>query len=197
VNLDDLHEKIRACTACGLREGCTQVVTGSGPPSAPIVFVGEAPGENEDKTGIPFVGDFGVLLRNSIERAQIPRQMCYITHLVRCRTPSDRVPAFDEIESCWPHMLALLKHIRPRILVTLGKPATFTMANKLGFRKKVGSLTITKLAGKPIYVKERTLYVFPVFHPAYALRGKENREKFKADLQYLGKAYPMWVARKD
>jgi uracil-DNA glycosylase family 4 len=197
MSLENLHEKIRACTACSLREGCTQVVPGDGASNAPIVFIGDAPGENEDETGLPFVGRSGTLLRDSIDHARIPKKSFYITNVVRCRPPKNRAPTFNEVESCWPHMIALLKQIRPRILVTLGKSATFTMAHKLGFSKKVGSRTITKLAGKPIYVKERTLYVFPILQPAHALRGKDNREKFSGDLQYLGKAYPMWIARKD
>lgn len=195
--LEALHQSIRECESCDLRKECTQVVPGDGTQTAPIMFVGEAPGADEDAQGIPFIGRSGSLLRDNLQKARIKEDIRYITNMVRCRPPDNRTPLPAELEACWPHMIATLRLIKPRILVTLGKPATFTMAHKLGFSKKVGQLSITKLAGKPIYVEERKLYVFPVFHPSYALRRRSSRDEFRAHIKYLGVAYRGWLERKD
>jgi DNA polymerase len=205
--LDKLREEIKTCTACGLRETCTQVVPGSGavdpsgteidPQEARILFVGEGPGANEDQAGRPFVGRSGDLLRETIKSSAIPPEYYYIDNTVRCRPPDNRDPMPGEIEACWPWMVKVLKTLkRVKIIVPMGKPAVRTMAFKLGFQKQIGQLPITKIAGKPIYLDDRKLYVYPMFHPAFAIRGNERREEFVAHLRYLGKAYPGWLQRK-
>jgi uracil-DNA glycosylase family 4 len=205
--LDELRKSIKLCTACGLRSGCTQVVPGCGavdpsgkeidPQDARILFVGEGPGANEDTAGRPFIGRSGNLLRESIKSSAIPDDFYYITNTVRCRPEDNRDPMPDEIEACWPWMVEVLKTLKKvKIIVPLGKPAVRTMAFKLGFQKQIGQLPITKIAGKPIYLEDRKLYVYPMFHPAFALRGYDRREEFVAHLRYLGKAYPGWLQRK-
>jgi DNA polymerase len=188
--------EIKNCQKCGLREQCTQTVPGEGEQQAVIMFVGEGPGQREDQQGIPFVGRAGALLRQSIMRAGIKPELHYITNIVRCRPPENRDPFPDEIEACWPWMLQTLKLIAPKILVPLGKSALYPLARQLGFSNKVGQLTITKLAGKPFYVEKRSLYVMPLFHPAYCLRRSDAREEFESHMLYLGKAYQGWCARK-
>lgn len=205
--LELLRTAMKECTACGLRAGCTQVVPGCGafgpggveidPQNARIVFVGEGPGENEDIVGRPFVGRAGNLLRQSIKSSAIPDPFYYITNTVRCRPPDNRDPMPDEIEACWKWTVRELKALtRTKIIVPLGKPAVRTLAFKLGFQKQIGQLPITKIAGKPIYMEARKLYVFPMFHPAFAMRGRDRQEEFVSHLRYLGKAYLGWLKRK-
>ena len=205
--LHDLRARIKECSACDLRKGCTQVVPGCGafdtagaeidPSEARILFVGEGPGAEEDKTGRTFVGWSGELLRRSIKAAGIPDDYYFIDNTVRCRPPDNRDPKPDEIEACWPWMVEVLKTLKLlKIIVPMGKPALRTMAFKLGFQKKIGQLPITKLAGKPFYLEDRGLYIFPLFHPAFANRQNDRRAEFIAHLQYLGKAYAGWVRRK-
>jgi DNA polymerase len=205
--LSELHTRVKECKACGLRATCAQVVPGSGafdpsgteidPKDARILFVGEGPGAEEDKVGRPFVGRSGNLLRMSIKAAAIPDDFYYITNTVRCRPPENRDPMPDEIEACWPWMAETLKALpNIKIIVPMGKPAVRTMAFKIGFQKEIGQLPITKIAGKPIYLQSRNLYVYPMFHPAYAIRGNDKTDEFGAHLRYLGKAYPGWLQRK-
>lgn len=193
--LDALHEKIRGCRKCELRAGCTQVVPGDGDAEAQIVIVGEAPGEDEDAQGIPFVGASGKHLRDIMQLNGMGEYKYYITNTARCRPPDNRVPNPSEIESCWPWTLEILKIIQPKILVPLGRPALMTLSLKYGFYKKVGQNPITKLAGVPIYLAERNVFVYPVFHPAYALRRSDAREAFNGHFGYLRKAIPGWLQR--
>lgn len=193
--LEDIYAEIRGCDRCGLRTGCTQVVPGEGPEDATMVFVGEAPGADEDKSGRPFVGRSGQHLRMMIRECRLPEDKIFITNTVRCRPPENRDPTPEEIESCWPWTVKLLQEIRPKVIVTLGKPALKTLSYKFQFTKKVGSLPITKVAGVPIYLEDRRCYVYPVLHPSYALRRNEAREDFAAQLRYLVVALPGWLRR--
>lgn len=196
--LQDLHAEIKKCNKCGLREQCTQVVPGDGEQTATILFIGEGPGQREDQIGIPFVGREGQLLRETMRSANIlqKKHLWYISNIVRCRPPDNREPLHGEVEACWEWTLKTLKVIAPKILIPLGKSALYPLAHRLGFSNKIGQLKITKLAGKPFYVEERSLYVMPFFHPSYARRRSDAREAFESHMQYLGKAYPGWSERK-
>ncbi|GAF70259.1 unnamed protein product [marine sediment metagenome] len=194
--LEVLHQQIVLCEQCDLcRQGRSQVVPGEGPEDALIAFFGEGPGQHEDEQGRPFVGRAGQFLRSTLQSNRIPWKDVYISNTVRCRPPDNRDPLPEEAEACWQWTLQTLKVIEPRIIVTLGKPALMTMARKLGFSKKVGQATITKLAGKPIFVEERNFYCFPMLHPAYALRRMDARESFSAHMKYLKVAIPGWLER--
>lgn len=196
--LEHLHSKMKACSKCDLRKQCTQVVPGEGSETATIMFIGEGPGQREDEIGIPFVGRSGQFLRASMRSANILQKehLWYITNVVRCRPPDNRDPHPSEVEACWEWTLGLLKTVAPKILVPLGKAALYPLAHKLGFSNKVGQLKITKLAGRPFYVEDRSIYVMPFFHPSYAIRRSDAREAFESHMMYLGKAYPGWSERK-
>ena len=196
--LEDLHEEIKQCQKCHLREGCTQVVPGDGADTATIMFVGEGPGEREDQMGIPFVGRGGQLLRGHMAATGIlqKKHLWYISNIIRCRAPDNRDPHPDEVEACWGWTLRALKIISPKILVPLGKSSLYPLARRLGFSNKIGQLTITKLAGKPFYVESRKIYVMPFFHPAYAMRRRDVDEEFRSHMMYLSKAYQGWSERK-
>lgn len=193
--LTQLHEKIGACKKCPLHLTCTQRVPGEGTLAASMVLLGEGPGAAEDEQGKPFVGRSGKFLRDQMRRNGLTTDHIYISNTVRCRPPNNRDPSPEEAEACWSWTSETLKLVRPRIIVTLGKPALITLARKLGFSRAVGQLSITKLTGKPIFVEDRNFYCFPMLHPAYALRRGEARAQFKADMKYLQMAVPGWLER--
>lgn len=194
--LEALHQQMMLCEKCDLcRQGRTQVIPGEGPEDAVVAFFGEGPGAEEDKLGRPFVGRSGQLFRSALQRERIPWKDIYISNTVRCRPPNNRDPLPEEADACWDWTLQTLQIIQPRIIVTLGKPALMTLAQKLGFSKQVAQGTITKLAGKPIFVEKRNFYCFPMLHPAYAARRRDAREDFNAHMKYLKLAIPGWLER--
>jgi DNA polymerase len=158
------------------------------------MFIGEGPGEQEDKQGLPFVGRSGQFLRSAIKRAGILDDV-FITNVVRCRPPDNRDPEPEEIEACWEWTQELLKAVKPKILVTLGKYSLTTLAYKLGFGSKVRQQSVTKIAGKPIYIEDRHFYCYPMVHPAYAMRGRTKRSEFIGHMRYLAISIPGWLRR--
>jgi len=178
--LAELGRAAAACTACDLSEHRTRVVFGSGSPGARVVFVGEAPGYNEDIRGEPFVGAAGKLLDELLrEIVGITREDVYICNVLKCRPPDNRDPTAHEIETCKPFLVKQIEIIRPDVVCTLGNFATRTLT---GRREGIG-----RLRRKTIRLEDR--YVFPMFHPAAALhRGDlydDVRKDFEALKQFL------------
>jgi uracil-DNA glycosylase family 4 len=160
--LEELAEQASTCVACRLAEGRTQVVFGMGDPQADLMFVGEGPGAEEDKQGLPFVGRSGQLLDRLIaEELGRTRAACYIANTTMCRPPGNRDPKPDEVLACWPWLEGKLRLIEPKVVVTLGN-----FASKKLLETDVG---ITKLRGKAY--PYRGGWLVPTFHPAAALRG--------------------------
>ena len=115
-----LQQKIRQCSSCPLREGCSAPVPGFGPSTAKIMIVGEAPGATEDKYGVPFCGDAGDRLEKLLSAAEVKREDVYLTNILRCRPPGNRTPKKKEIRQCYPWLLEEIKLIKPTTLITLG-----------------------------------------------------------------------------
>jgi uracil-DNA glycosylase len=159
---DALRDEALGCTRCPLAETRTQVVFGVGDPNADLVFVGEGPGAEEDKQGIPFVGRAGQLLTRLVEGIGLTRDDVYIANVVKCRPPGNRDPQPDEIEACRPYLEGQLDFLEPRVVVTLGNFAT-----KLLLDTKEG---ITKLRGREFPFRDGAVLI-PTFHPAAVLRG--------------------------
>lgn len=158
--LDDLARSLQDCTRCGLAETRINIVVGSGSPDAPVMFVGEAPGYNEDVQGLPFVGAAGRLLDELLrEILGLTRESVYIANVLKCRPPENRDPTTEEVETCRPFLLRQVDIIAPRIICTLGNFATRTLTDR-----REG---ISKLRRKVLRAGGR--YVFPMFHPAAAL----------------------------
>ena len=195
MDLDQLHTEIKACTGCPLRQGCTQVVPGEGNPKAGVVFFAEAPGAKEDEEGRPLIGRAGTFFRIGLHRAGIPEKDVYMSNIVRCRPEDNRDPLPEEMESCWKWTLQTLQLIKPKVLVPMGRPALVTLSQKLGFSKRVGQNPIMKLAGLPFYVEDKHFFVFPMYHPAFAIRRTTLKPEFRAHLLYLAKAIPGWMRR--
>lgn len=178
--LNELGQVASACTACELSEHRTTVVFGSGSAEARIMFVGEAPGYNEDIQGEPFVGAAGKLLDELLQEILgITRNEVYIGNVLKCRPPDNRDPTAHEIETCKPFLIRQIEIISPDVICTLGNFATRTLTNK-----REG---ISKLRRKPIRIDK--WFIFPMFHPAAALhRGDlydDVRKDFEALRQFL------------
>jgi uracil-DNA glycosylase family 4 len=162
ASFEELEREALACTKCPLAtQGRSQVVFGDGDPAADLVFVGEGPGAEEDKQGIPFVGRAGRLLTGLIADIGLRRDEVYIANVVKCRPPGNRDPQPDEIEACRPYLEAQLGFIDPAVVVTLGNFAT-----KLLLETKDG---ITKLRGREFPFRERAVLI-PTLHPSAVLR---------------------------
>lgn len=161
-----LTEKILSCDLCPLSHGRTQAVPGEGCFDAELMFVGEAPGQEEDLQGKPFVGRAGQLLTRIIEAMNFKRTEVFIANVVKCRPPENRSPSREEIEKCAPYLLTQVRLVRPKVIVSLGKVATdFFVPNRLG---------MSELRGH--FREFEGISVMPTFHPSYLLRNEGNIE---------------------
>ncbi len=168
-------EEARTCTRCKLAASRTNVVFGMGDPHADLMFIGEGPGAEEDRQGLPFVGRSGQLLdRLLMEELGITRAGVWISNVVRCRPPGNRDPEPDEIAACSAWMATQLELIAPKVIVTLGNFATrYLLVTKEG---------ITKLRGRT-FPHDSGAVIVPTFHPAAVLRGgAEPMAQLRADL---------------
>jgi uracil-DNA glycosylase len=163
LNLIAYGDVVAGCTKCALAQGRTQVVFGTGSPTAKLMFVGEAPGFHEDKQGVPFVGAAGKLLSKLLEGIGLSRDEVYIANVLKCRPPGNRDPLPEEIEACEPHLWRQIELIQPKLIATLGNFATKLLSGKPnGITQVHGRPQEVVLGGNPV-----TLY--PIFHPAAAL----------------------------
>jgi uracil-DNA glycosylase family 4 len=183
--LTDLNENaVRNCTRCTLCQQRTNTVFGEGDADADLLFIGEGPGADEDASGRPFVGRAGELLTKMIIAMGLSRETVFIANVVKCRPPGNRTPTPDEVATCWEYLLQQIQVIRPKVIVTLGNPATQTM-----LQTKTG---ITRLRGTFQPLPDLApglggISVMPTFHPAYLLRNytPESRGKVWSDLQQV------------
>jgi DNA polymerase len=155
-----LEARARACTNCGLHAGRNKVVFGEVNRQAQIVFVGEGPGADEDRTGRPFVGRAGQLLDKIIAAMGLKREDVYICNIIKCRPPENRTPSDEEAHACWPYLEEQLALIHPKTIVALGSPAA-----KMLLKTAQG---ITHIRGR--WHLYRGIRVMPTYHPAYVLR---------------------------
>ncbi len=175
--LEEIRREIGDCTRCKLSQGRTNIVFGSGNPSARLVFVGEGPGADEDAQGLPFVGRAGKKLTEIIEKGMgLSRERdTYICNIVKCRPPGNRDPEPDEIAACKPFLLKQLQAINPKVAVALGKPAASTLLER--------PVAITKERGT--WHEFKGIKLMLTFHPAYLLRfyTVENRRSVLEDMK--------------
>ena len=173
--LEAIRADLGDCTRCGLCRERSHLVFGEGNPRASVVFVGEGPGADEDRTGRPFVGKAGRLLDKMIEAVGWRREDVYICNVVKCRPPRNRNPEQEEIATCRPFLDRQLRAIAPRAIITLGKPAAATLLGR--------SVAITRERG--IWREWEGVPLMPTFHPAYLLRSytRENRQAVWDDLR--------------
>lgn len=175
AQLADFHESIRDCRMCGLSEGRRTVVFGSGSPNADLMFVGEAPGADEDRTGLPFVGSAGALLTRMIEAIGFRREDVYIANVIKCRPPGNRDPLPAEIETCRPFLERQIELVQPVAICALGRFAAQTL---LETGEPLG-----ELRGR--LFSYRGIHLIPTYHPAALLRNQQWKRPAWQDLQLL------------
>ncbi len=172
--LAQIAAEVQVCTACKLHRGAIKAVPGEGPADAKIMFIGEAPGFNEDRQGRPFVGAAGQFLSELLALAGLQRQDVFIANVVKHRPPNNRDPEADEIAACGLFLERQIAAINPRVIVTLGR---FSMAK--WFPKE----RITRIHGQPRWAGSSM--IVPMMHPAAALHQPQNRPLLEADFQRL------------
>ena len=162
--LEEIRGELGECGRCDLGRMRTNLVFGVGNPHARLVFVGEAPGRDEDLQGEPFVGEAGQILTRLITRMGFTRQDVYICNVLKCRPPNNRDPHTDEIEQCGPFMLRQVKSIEPEVIVALGAFAAHTLLQS--------TVPISKLRGK--FHDYHGIPLMPTYHPSFLLRNRGN-----------------------
>lgn len=171
--LRQIREELGDCTRCRLHGGRATLVYGVGNPDAALMFVGEAPGRDEDLQGIPFVGRAGQLLTRIIEAIDLQRDDVYIANVIKCRPPDNRNPEPDEVRTCEPFLFAQIDAIRPRVIVALGSFAARALLRT--------DDAISRLRGRVYELRGARL--IPTFHPAYLLRSPERKRDVWEDMK--------------
>jgi DNA polymerase len=170
-----LFNEVKDCTRCPLYETRTKAVFGAGNADADLMFVGEAPGAEEDRQGLPFVGRAGQLLNQMLEEIGLARDDVFIANVLKSRPPGNRDPQPEEIQACEPYLFEQVRLIEPRVVCTLGNFATKLLSGSpTGITKVRGTPQVHELGG-------RTVFLLPLFHPAAALRTPAVKETLRAD----------------
>ena len=170
-----LRSECENCKACELHTTRTNCVFGTGNVNADLLFVGEAPGDNEDKTGIPFVGRAGQLLDQYLYAVDIPRDSIYIANILKCRPPKNRDPLPAEEDACMDFLRRQVKLIRPKIIVCLGRIAAMRLIRP--------DYKITKEHGE--WVEKGNFLITAVYHPALLLRDPRRKEEMLVDMKKI------------
>ncbi len=174
-SLDQIRENLGDCTRCKLAPSRRNIVFGTGNPKAELMFVGEAPGADEDEQGLPFVGRAGQLLTKIIEAIDLTRKDVYICNILKCRPPGNRNPEQDEIASCEPFLFRQIAAVNPKVICALG---TFGAQTLLGTREP-----ISRLRGQ--FIDFRGAKLLATFHPAYLLRNPGEKRKVWEDVRKI------------
>ena len=174
--LSDYYEQIKDCTRCQLYKSATNLVFGEGSETADLMFIGEAPGRNEDQQGRPFVGAAGQLLNDLLKEIGLKREDVYIGNIIKHRPPSNRDPLPDEIEACKPYLMKQIELIKPKIIATLGAHATRTMLED--------KVSIGQVHGQT-FENKKGLTIIPIYHPAAVLYNRSMFDVLKKDFASL------------
>jgi uracil-DNA glycosylase family 4 len=174
TKLTELYDEIRTCTRCVLAQGRTRAVPGEGPETADVMFIGEAPGFHEDKSGRPFVGAAGQFLEELLGGIGLRREDVYIANVIKCRPPGNRSPTATEIEACRPYLDRQIELIQPRIVITLGR---FSM------ERYFPGARISSIHGTPKKI-DSVLY-YPMYHPAAALHQPSLHQEVVDDMKKI------------
>lgn len=175
------------CTACNIAQYRKHIVSGSGNLKSKIMFIGEAPGHKENIEGIPFVGDAGQILNNALHLIGFNREDVYITNIIKCRPPNNRIPSVVEVENCVDYLITEINTIRPKIIVTLGKTALNTITGK--------NYRMNEAHGKIIELRDG-LYLMPMYHPAYVNYNRDNLfivKQYIVDFMFVARVYKRFV----
>lgn len=180
-SLKELEQEALSCTRCRLSETRNKVVFGAGNPKADLVLVGEAPGGEEDRQGVPFVGRAGMLLTKILKSIDFEREEVYIANVLKCRPPENRDPLADEVEACLPFLVEQIAAINPKVICALGGFAARTLL-KLGPSTSIGSL-------RGVVHDYRGVPLIATYHPAYLLRSPNKKRDTWEDVKFLRRLY--------
>ena len=175
ISWERLTQDIMSCHECGLADGCIQKVPGQGDPHAPLMLIGEGPGEQEDKQGLAFVGPAGQLLTKMLAAIQLPRDRVYICNVVKCRPPRNRQPLPEEMDACLPHLRAQVALVRPRVILLLGATA---VKAALG-----DNYRITRCHGQ--FFERKSCSIIATYHPSALLRDESKKRDAWNDLKLV------------
>jgi len=184
-NLEDFNSEINSCLSCSLGESRNKFVFGDGNPNADLMLIGEAPGAQEDKEGIPFVGRAGKLLNDILKAIKFEREDIYIANILKCRPPKNRDPLPSEREVCSPYLYKQIELIKPKVILCLGKVAANVMLNN--------NDSLTKMRSNVHEINEIKTMV--TFHPAALLRNPNWKKPVWEDVQKLRKLYDELVSK--
>jgi len=173
ISWDELHRQIEACAACDLKAGCTHKVPGQGDQHAPLMLIGEGPGEVEDREGLAFVGPAGQLLTRMLLAINLKRERVYICNVVKCRPPQNRVPQPNETEACLPFLRMQAALVRPKVILLLGATAARTILSD--------DVRIVRDRGK--WFERKGVFMMPTYHPSALLRDVEKKKDTWNDLK--------------
>lgn len=174
---EELENAIKDCKKCKLCSGRSHIVFGEGNKQADVMLIGEGPGADEDKQGIPFVGKAGQLMNKAFEALSIERSKLYIANIVKCRPPQNRVPEQDEAAACLDYLRNQVLLIKPKIIVLMGSTA---LKNILGKDYKI-------TASRGQWIEQKTITYMPTWHPAALLRDDTKKIDFFQDLKLVKK----------
>jgi len=185
TEFDKLRQEILNCRGCGLYRTRTNPVIGGGTLDADIMFIGEAPGFNEDLQGKPFVGKAGKILDELLDSINLKREEIYITNILKCRPPQNKNPSQEEINACTPNLNKQIEIIKPKIICCLGNFATEFILKKFGLSKEIQG--ITKIHGKIFIIPTLTgtIKIIPLYHPAVATYNPNMIGILKDDFKVL------------
>jgi len=184
MNIEEIEEEVKKCTKCPLYKTRKNAVPGEGNRNAEIMFIGEAPGKNEDEKGKPFVGKAGQFLDFAMSDIGVKREDVYITNVVKCRPPKNRDPREEEIKACSPYLDEQIASIKPKILCTLGKFATSYILSSYGF----GVESISRAHGKVYTSPVAMVKIIPMYHPAATIYNPALKEQFLRDMKVVKSA---------
>ena len=176
-SIEEVAAAVRTCTRCGLAETRINAVPGEGSDSPSILFIGEGPGANEDEQGRPFVGRAGKLLDELLGVVPLLRSDVHITNVVKCRPPGNRDPLPGEVRACWPYLEAQIGLLKPHVIATLGRHAMNRFLPNARISDQHGRATVW-----------RDIVIFPLYHPAAALRSTTLRQTLENDIRRLPEA---------
>ena len=182
AKLDTLQAQVAGCTQCALHAGRTNTVFGTGDPHADWLVVGEAPGAEEDRQGVPFVGRAGRLLNAMLLAIGLQREKVYIANILKCRPPSNRDPGAEEVAACRSYLEQQIQLIRPKIILAVGRVAA---QNLLGIDTPIGRMRGQRYC----YPAEQDIPVVVTYHPAYLLRSPREKRKTWEDLKLAQRIY--------
>jgi len=186
-NLKKIKDEVVSCKKCSLYKTRTYPVIGEGNHQAKIIFCGEAPGAQEDKTGRPFCGAAGKILDELLECVEIKREEVYIANLLKCRPPQNRDPQKEEIETCVPYLEKQIEIIKPKVICSLGRFAMEFLMERFGLKDQIEP--ISKIHGKVFEAKIlfQKITLIPFYHPAVATYNPNMKEDLKKDFKILEK----------